>query len=200
MLRKLPDVEITSEVSAKLKIYENQLLKWQKSINLVSANTLNDVKNRHFIDSLQIAGIVSREAKILDIGSGAGFPGLVLAALGYEVDLIESDIKKSQFLKHVSREANIPVTIHNLRIVSVNNLEPDIITARALADLTKLLEITEKWWSINKKINLIFLKGKNTEIEIAEAQKIYQFDCDVYKSNTDPLGRILKLTNIHRIP
>ena len=177
MLLNLPDFNVSRETSERLEIYQSLLVKWQKAINLVAPNTLKDAPKRHFEDSLQIVGLVSREAKLLyDIGSGAGFPGLVLAsAVEAEVHLIESDQRKCQFLKTVSREANIPVIIHNTRVEAVDIPAPDVITARALANLAQLLEWTEQWWSKNKKINLIFLKGIQVETEISEAQKSFNF-------------------------
>ena len=202
MLLNLPDFNVSRETSERLEIYQSLLVKWQKAINLVAPNTLKDAPKRHFEDSLQIVGLVSREAKLLyDIGSGAGFPGLVLAsAVEAEVHLIESDQRKCQFLKTVSREANIPVIIHNTRVEAVDIPAPDVITARALANLAQLLEWTEQWWSKNKKINLIFLKGIQVETEISEAQKSFNFEYALYQSKTDPDGRIIMLTSIDRIP
>lgn len=198
----LPDFDVSRETSNKLDTYKSLLLKWQKTINLVSPSTLPDSDKRHFEDSLQLCGIVSRESKtVYDIGSGAGFPGLVLAsALNAEVHLIESDQRKCQFLKTVSREANIPVIVHNARVENVDIPAPDTITARALASLDQLLEWTEKWWTENKEINLIFLKGIQIETEISVAKKHYDFDYKLYQSKTDADGRIIVLTSVRRIP
>lgn len=202
MLSDLPDFPVSRETLDKIDIYQALLPKWQKTINLVAPSTLADASKRHFQDSIQIAGLVSRESKRLyDIGSGAGFPGLVLAAtLNTEIHLIESDQRKCQFLKTVSREANIPVIIHNARVENVDISAPDTITARALASLDRLLEWTEKWWAENKEINLIFLKGIQVETEISVAKKQYDFDYRLYQSKTDADGRIIVLTSIRRIP
>jgi len=123
-----------------------------------------------------------------------------LASIGLEIHLIESDQRKCQFLKTVSREANIPVVIHNDRVENVNIPAPDIITARALASLDRLLDWTEKWWSENKEINLIFLKGEKAVAEIEQAQRLFSFDVQIFQSKTDKQGRILLLTCIKRIP
>lgn len=199
MLLELPAIEIPADTQKKLDIYKQLLIKWQKAVNLVSPSTLAEAEQRHFLDSIQIASLVSREAKIYDIGSGAGFPGLVLAAFGNHVELVESDAKKCQFMRNVSREANIPAVIHNSRIESVDLPSPDTVTSRALADLTNLLNFTEKWWLKNKKINLIFLKGGSIEEEICIAREKFKFEMDIYQSLTNVNGRILKLTNIQRI-
>lgn len=197
MLPDLPEAPVSRETSEKLDSYHAMLLKWQKAINLVSPSTLAEAKIRHFEDSLQIAGLVS--GKVYDIGSGAGFPGLVLANFA-DVHLIESDQRKCQFMKTVSREADIPVTIHNARVENVDLIPPDFITARALASLDQLLLWTEKWWSKNKKIKMVLLKGEKVEKEISEAKTLFNFEYELFQSKTDANGRILILTNINRIP
>ena len=155
----------STELSTKLNKYHELLLKWSKVINLVAPSTLSDAKMRHFIDSTQIIPLIPADAKILfDIGSGAGFPGMVLAieCPNISVHLIESDTKKCSFLSTISRETNTPVLIHNRRIESVDKLEdikPDVITARALASLSELLTLTAQWWDNNPQITLIFPKG-----------------------------------------
>ncbi len=199
---ELPEFPVSRETREKIHQYQLLLEKWQKTINLVAPSTISEAEFRHFEDSLQLAGLfASREAKIYDIGSGAGFPGLVLAAaLNNKVELIESDQRKCQFLRTVSREADIPVVVHNDRVENVDLSPPDYVTARALASLTQLLEWTEKWWSKSNTMELIFLKGRQAEEEIAEARKTYSFSVDLYKSKTDPDARILRLTSIKRIP
>ncbi len=201
MLLNLPEYNVSRETNVKLDAYLELLNRWQQTINLIAPSTVPDAKNRHFKDSLQIASLIPPDAKLIyDIGSGAGFPGLVLAATGLNIFLIESDQRKCQFLKSVSRETNIPVTIHNARVEAVDLLPPDFITARALAPLNKLLTLTEKWWSKNKKINLIFLKGVQIENEVSEARMLFDFNYSLYQSQTDINGRIILLTNIKRIP
>ncbi len=202
MLLELPDLDVSRETLAKLDLYNALLVKWQKTINLVSPSTLKDAQIRHFEDSLQLTSLIPDRAELIyDIGSGAGFPGMVLAAsTGAKVHLIESDQRKCQFLKTVSREANIPVTIHNSRVEAVDLISPDVITARALASLDKLLDWTQIWWSENKKIKIILLKGEKILEEIETAQKAFNFEYTLYKSKTDPNGRIIILTDISRIP
>ncbi len=202
MLLELPDLDVSRETLEKLDLYSHLLSKWQKTINLVSPFTLQNAKIRHFEDSLQLIGLIPNDTTLIyDIGSGAGFPGMVLAStVQAEVHLIESDQRKCQFLKTVSREANIPVTIHNARVEAVDLKTPDIITARALASLDKLLDWTQIWWSKNKKIKIILLKGEKILEEIETAQKAFNFKYSLYQSKTDLNGRIILLTNISRIP
>ena len=141
---------VSHETMAKLKTYEELLQKWQPKINLVSLGSLKDAQTRHFADSLQIAEFVPASAKVLyDLGSGAGFPGLVLAMARPEltVHLVESDQRKSAFLQTVSRETRTPVSVHVDRIEKVSLSTPDVITARALASLSELLRLTERWWT-----------------------------------------------------
>src|SRR3990167_9630769 len=192
-------------LSVKLNKYHELLLKWSKVINLVAPSTLPDAKMRHFVDSTQIIPLIPADAKTLfDIGSGAGFPGMVLAieCPNLSVHLIESDTKKCSFLATISRETDTPVLIHNRRIESVDKLDgikPDVITARALASLGGLLALTEQWWSNNPQVTLIFPKGAKANEEIADAQKSYQFHVELVPSQTDKLAQILVLRDIKKL-
>lgn len=195
----------STALSAKLNKYHELLLKWSKVINLVAPSTLPDAKMRHFVDSTQIIPLIPADAKTLfDIGSGAGFPGMVLAieCPNLSVHLIESDTKKCSFLATISRETDIPVIIHNRRIESVDNLNgalPDVITARALASLSELLALTKQWWETNPHLTLIFPKGAKASEELAEARKTYSFQVESIPSQTDKLAQILVLTNVQKI-
>ena len=135
--------DVSRETFDALNHYKKLVLKWQKSINLISPNTVHEIWSRHIIDSCQFANlIVSRETSIVDIGSGGGFPGIVLAILGYHnLTLIESDNRKGIFLHEVARELSLPITIVSDRIEKVTIDSPDIITARACASLEKLFEL-----------------------------------------------------------
>ena len=192
-------------LSPKLAKYEELLLKWSKVINLVAPSTIPDAKMRHFIDSTQIIPLIPEGTKtIFDIGSGAGFPGMVIAIErpDISVHLIESDTKKCSFLGTVSRETDTPVIIHNRRIESVDNLngvKPDVITARALASLTELLSLTRQWWDNHPQLTLIFPKGAKADEEIAEAQKSYSFHVESIPSQTDKMAQILVLKNVRKL-
>lgn len=192
---------VSRETKAKLDLYDLLLQKWQAKINLVSASTLAAAETRHFLDSLQLATLLPRHAKILyDIGSGAGFPGLVLAIArpDISVHLIESDQKKCAFLQTVSRETKTPVQIHTSRIEKVILPTPDVITARALADLSQLLELTEQWWASHPDVVLVLPKGAQAGTEVESARKRYRFEMECVPSQTDPEATILVLSNVEK--
>ena len=206
------DINVSRESVERLEQYHALLLKWQKAINLVSPNTIDDAWVRHFADSAQIERYVPRETKVLaDLGCGGGFPGLVLAMMRPEISyhFVESDDRKCQFMRTVSREtklcdskraeSNVDITVHNLRIENaIAVIKPDIITARALASLSVLLDCVWPWARENKKLECLFLKGANVGAEIDEAYQSYNFDCEQYPSLTDSAGRILRIKNITR--
>ncbi len=185
----------------KLKIYQELLATWQSKINLVSSNTLDNAWERHFEDSLQIMDFIPKDTKTLfDLGSGAGFPGLVLAIMMPDIDvrLIESDQKKCAFLKTVSRETNSCATVYNSRIEDVScETEPNVITARALASLNELFEHCKRWITTNPEITLIFLKGAKANEELKELSKSWTYDCRTFVSKTDENAKILVFSNIY---
>lgn len=201
---KLPKA-YSPALSPKLEIYKTQLLKWAKVINLVSPSTLADVNSRHFYDSMQVIDLLPPNTKtLMDIGSGAGFPGMVIAIErpDIEVHLVESDTKKCSFLSTISRETNTPVIIHNARVEAVDKtagINPDIITARALASLTELLEMTEPWWSKNNGLCLILPKGEKAQEEVVDAHKKFKFHLKISPSQTDEKAQILVLTEVEKL-
>jgi 16S rRNA (guanine527-N7)-methyltransferase len=184
-----------------LQVYYDLLFKWQKTINLVSPSTLNNVWQRHFEDSLQIIKYLPANTnKVSDLGSGAGFPGLVIAMQRADIQmtLIESDSRKCAFLKTVSRETILPnIEIINDRIESViDDLTPDIVTSRALASLKQLISLTHMQWRNNKNFKLLLLKGADYQKEIDEALKKYHFDYEVHASQTSTHSAILSVYNM----
>ena len=187
----------------KLEHYLSLLLKWQKTINLVSPATLNNAWNRHFIDSIQLVKYIPNDVKtICDIGSGAGFPGLVMAIERPDIEFhfIESDVRKCTFLRTVSRETLCEnVTIHNDRIEkTIDDLDVniDMISARALASMRQLISYVEPLWSQNKSLSMLLPKGQNWQDEINDAQVKYAFDVSDFESETDKNARILIVNNI----
>lgn len=186
----------------QLKTYDGLLKKWQRKINLVSESTLEDSQTRHFEDSLQILPSLPKSAKTLyDIGSGAGFPGLVVAVRRPDltVHLIESNGKKTGFLKTVIRELALEnVEVHNRRIEDmVQELAPpDILTARAFAALPKIFDMTYDWAVANPKLRYILLKGKSAREEISEALARYQFDHFSAPSSTQPDSAVLRIESL----
>ena len=133
---------VSRETYDKFKIYYETLIKWQKSINLISNTTLDSIWHRHILDSAQLYKYTQNmKGNILDFGSGAGFPGLVLAMMGNDnINAVESDEKKCIFLKEVARLSDTKIKIHNSRIEKLKFLNPELITARALAPLIKLID------------------------------------------------------------
>lgn len=186
--------------NAALHKYAELLQKWQKAINLVGPDTLNNIEQRHFDDSAQLLKLIPETAlNLFDFGSGAGFPGMVLAMIRPELKthLVESDHRKCTFLSTVSRETMTPVTIYNERIESLSTEAiPDIITARALAPLDKLLGYAMPWAAKNPDLILLFLKGARAEEEIDAARKGYDFTLEKFPSASDPSGCILKITGL----
>ncbi len=190
---------VSRETIMKLEKYDQLLHKWQGAVNLVSKSTLDNSWNRHFVDSLQILPLLPEgKIKLMDLGCGAGFSGLVTAICRKDIDvfLVESDSKKCAFMSTVSRETNSPVKLINERIEDISVQFIDIVTARALASLVKLLDYSCKF--VDENPNLIFLlhKGEKYQQEIDEARKAYDFDIDIYKSISDSRGCILRISNV----
>lgn len=193
-------IDVAPDALEKLRIYYALLLKWQPVINLVAPSTVSDAAVRHFADSAQVARYVDPGVRVMaDLGSGAGFPGMVLAIMRPEIEmhLIESDERKAEFLRTVSRETSAPVKVHADRLVRViDHIRPGWVSARALADLRKLLIYTEPWSQSVPGFTALFMKGVRAEEEIAEAQKSFSFDCEAFPSVTEPSARILRLRHI----
>lgn len=194
------DIPVSRETCEKLEAYYALLLKWQPAINLVSPSTLPGAWERHFADSAQIARYLPEEPiRLADLGSGAGFPGLVLAMMRPDLDvhLIESDERKAEFLRNVSRETHTPVTVHADRLVRViDDISPDWVTARALAELRKLLIYVGPWARGRPEFTALFMKGGKAEEEILAARKSFHFEVEAFASVTDSQGRILRISGI----
>ncbi len=195
---------VSRETFSKLKLYESLLKEWQLKFNLVSNSSLDDAWNRHFEDSVQLFKYIPENSKVLyDFGSGAGFPGMVLAMIASEktpylkVKLIESIGKKTLYLNEVKKQTKTNVEIINDRIENIKAEKADVITSRAMASLSQLLEYTGKFCS--KKTVCIFPKGKKFQEEIDEARKKFRFDCQAYDSEVSSEGKILIISNISKI-
>lgn len=188
------DLDISRET---LKEYEMLLKKWNQKINLVSRSTLDDFEQRHLMDSVQITQYIdSKQDKIIDLGSGAGLPGMVLAIMGYEdITLIESDARKAAFLLQASRliKNSKPPQILNQRIEQITDISCDIVTSRAFADLSKIFDYTRNF--IVKKKYLLH-KGENYQQEIDAASKSWLFSVKIHDSLTLPKAKILEITDV----
>ncbi|MGV8997631.1 MAG: 16S rRNA (guanine(527)-N(7))-methyltransferase RsmG [Parvibaculaceae bacterium] len=194
---------VSRETLERLKAYEALLLKWQKSINLVSTASLSELWRRHMWDSGQLVAMTPPEATFwLDLGSGAGFPALVVAAMlrnrpDFRMELVESDKRKCIFLREAARVMDVPVTVHTMRIEEWKpdgERRPDIISARALAPLPKLLEWTSPFWG--KQTVGLFLKGQGAQEELTAAHKGWIFEAEAIASQTDGSGTVLKLRGL----
>ncbi|MGD9649850.1 MAG: 16S rRNA (guanine(527)-N(7))-methyltransferase RsmG [Dongiaceae bacterium] len=177
----------------KFFTYEQLLKKWNSKINLVSASTLDDFWGRHILDSGQLIHHLPPHTRILvDLGSGAGFPGMVLAIMGVqEVHLIETDAKKCAFLENVSRETLTDVIIHQYRIENLKNIEADVITARALADVPTLLNYSKNF--VKKDTVGLFLKGEQVESELTAKSDSWQVVIEKIPSISSTTGSVLKV-------
>ena len=194
---------VSRETYQKFIIFNETLIKWQKSINLVSNSSLKHIWTRHFLDSAQLYNFTKEvHGNILDMGSGAGFPGIILAMMGNEnINVVESDQRKCTFMREVARLSNINLEIHNCRIEDLKFINPDLIISRALAPLKKLIEYVEIHIYKNnlstKKIpNMLFLKGKLYNEELNELKKLRKFEFKVYPSITDEYGKIVFINNL----
>lgn len=189
---------VSRETLARLERYAELLEKWNRRINLVGRGTVEDLWRRHMLDSAQLLPLIpDGAASLVDLGSGAGFPGLVLAICGVKnVHLIESDRKKCAFLREAARETGAPVTIHNGRIEEIESFQVDIVTSRALAPLPKLLDMAVPF--VKKHSILLFLKGKHVDRELTDATKEWNMQVHQIPSRTDPEGMILRLEAISR--
>ena len=186
-------LNVSRETLGRFEAFLKLLEKWQRRINLVSDATLADAWQRHILDSAQLARFYKPETKkILDVGSGAGFPGLILAMMGgVHVDLVESDQRKAVFLSTVIRSLNLPARVYNQRIESVPNLSPDVVTARALAPLPKLLKLIEN--QISPGTVCLFLKGASVEDELTNLQSCPTMIYTTHPSLSGPNGIIVEL-------
>ena len=176
----------------------DQIQRYNKHTNLVGRSTLVDPWRSHILDTIQIKKFIKDKKKhILDMGTGAGFPGLVLSIMDYQnVTLVDSNGKKINFLKIIKKSLNLGAHIKLGRLEKLDSLKYDIITSRALARLNKLFTYSQKF--IKKNTVLIFLKGKTVNDELIEAKKIWSFHYEKHKSLSDHRGCILVLKNLKK--
>jgi 16S rRNA (guanine527-N7)-methyltransferase len=184
------------EALAKLDIYAELLVEWNQKFNLIAPSTVSHIWSRHFLDSAQLLPMIAKDGKTLaDLGSGAGFPGLVLSIMGIgNVHLIESTGKKSDFLRAVIERLGLDAIVHQCRVEDLKGFKADILTARALAPLKDLLFLASPL--AKKDSLLLFLKGQKADVELTESRKYWMFDCVKTESLSDPSGSILAIRNL----
>ncbi|MBH9970247.1 16S rRNA (guanine(527)-N(7))-methyltransferase RsmG [Commensalibacter sp. M0270] len=190
---------VSRETIEKLEIYISLLQQWNKKINLVSQQGMDQVWKRHVYDSFQLIRYLDSSVKsIADLGSGGGFPGLILAlSTDIPVILIESDMRKTIFLREVLRQTKTQATVLCQRIENVNAISADVVTARALTSLTQLLEFSKN--ILNKNGYCLFLKGRSVNLEIEEAQKNWKINYKTFSSQTNADGVIVKINQFERV-
>lgn len=185
-------IGVSRETQERLAAYVALLAKWNAKINLVGPATLADVWRRHILDSAQIHPQVADAGVLVDLGSGAGLPGLILAILGGpDIHLIESDARKCVFLHEAARVTGTKLTIHNKRIEAAPALEADVVTARALAPLVQLLDHAVRFLKPAGKC--VFLKGARQADELTDARKSWHMRVTERPSLSDPSGVILEV-------
>ncbi|MDT8328090.1 MAG: 16S rRNA (guanine(527)-N(7))-methyltransferase RsmG [Roseovarius sp.] len=196
-------LDVSRETLDRLEIYADLLRKWNPKINLVSKNTIDDLWSRHILDSAQIFAHAPHPVDHwVDLGSGGGFPGLVIAIMGGELKsplkttLVESDARKCAFLSTVIRETGVHAKVLNHRIESLKPLHANILSARALGSLDLLLSFAER--HLAPQGTCIFPKGASYEKELAEAQSKWNFGYQLAKSKTETGPVILKITGVSR--
>lgn len=192
-------VDVSRETLERCAAYLELLSRWQRTINLVGQATLADPWRRHILDSAQLWPLGAAWAqRLVDLGSGAGLPGLILAILGVpEVHLIESDRRKASFLREAARACAVAVEVHARRIEEVPLLGADVVTARALAPLPELLELAEP--QVQKGTTCLFLKGRQAEAELTLARERWTMQVAREASLSDPNSQVLIISEIGRV-
>lgn len=195
---------VSRETGTRLGVLVQELRRWQKVKNLVGPSTLDNVWTRHIADSLQLFELASDARRWLDLGSGAGFPGIVIGILlaergGGSISLVESNGRKCAFLRHAIRATGARATVHEKRIEDVvpallgENIE--VVTARALAPLADLLRMSKDLLR-NGTIG-VFPKGQDWEHELTQVPKSWRIALDTYPSRIEPRSRILVVRELH---
>ncbi len=202
MRTMLAGVDVSRETIADLEAFAALTTKWTPKINLIARGSVDDIWNRHIVDSVQLYRFAPDAFESwVDLGSGGGFPGIVMAILGKEkhpkahFTLIESDQRKSAFLRTAKRELDLPVTVLSERIESAPPQNADVVSARALAALSALLPLVSR--HIKPDGLCLLHKGRQAAQEVADAQKNWMFDLEDHASFTDPEARILVMQRIH---
>ncbi len=196
-LEKIGDfLDVPRETQEKLDCYVQLLIKWQARINLISSKTLPEIWHRHILDSAQLVSYLPKTPSvILDMGSGAGLPGVILAILTrHQLHLVESDSRKIAFMRTALRETGTSAMLHEQRMETVPALRPDIITARALAPLSQLITLASG--QHHEKIEYLFLKGREAKQELTALPACPKMEAECLPSMTDSQASIIRLKPI----
>lgn len=196
--------DVSRETRERLCLYADRLTEWNRRINLVSPGDLGLLWSRHIADCAQLVAFArTNNAVWLDIGSGSGLPGMVIAILVHghgHVHLVESNHKKAAFLLNVVTETGAPATVHACRIEELHGAltDVDIVTARAVAPLPRLLQMSEPW--LSGRARSLFQKGRDYRAELETCSDAWAFHLLVHPSRTDSGGAILEISGLRRAP
>ncbi|MGJ8615936.1 MAG: 16S rRNA (guanine(527)-N(7))-methyltransferase RsmG [Sulfitobacter sp.] len=197
------EVDVSRETFEKLEAFGALVEKWTTKINLISKPSVPELWERHIVDSVQLFTLAPPKGHWVDMGSGGGFPGIVISILtagkceGHHVTLVESDQRKTVFLRTAIRELDLSSAVICDRIENIPNLHADIISARALADLTSLLGYADM--HLKPEGLAVFPKGENWKTEHEHAQCQWSYACEPIKSATNPSAAVLKIKDIARV-
>lgn len=200
---ELDSLDVSRETFDKLEAFAELVQKWTARINLVSRSSGKDLWNRHILDSAQLFQLAPAQGTWVDLGSGGGFPGIIIAILSegakadHQVTLVESDQRKSVFLRTAIREVQLGAKVISSRIEEIPSMNADILTARALADLSTLCGFAERHLSPNGLA--LFPKGAQWQKEDKVAREIWSYSCDPVKSKSHPDAAVLKMKDIVRV-
>ena len=189
---------VSRETLTRLETYLEILTRWQAALNLVGRRSLDDAWRRHFWDSAQLHRHIPPGATVIDLGSGAGFPGLVLAILGgLRLHLVESDQRKAAFLREAARQTDTEIVLHVGRAEALEPVEGDVVTARALAPIDVLIGLALPW--LRDGGFCLFPKGRQAEDEIAAAKGHWNFSVSRIASRSETDATILRLGDIAHV-
>ncbi|NVO55924.1 16S rRNA (guanine(527)-N(7))-methyltransferase RsmG [Rhodobacteraceae bacterium B1Z28] len=195
-------LDVSRETFTRLTTYVEMVERWNPKINLVSRNSLKEIWTRHILDSVQVYRCADTFRSWVDLGSGGGFPGMVCAIMAVETSpdskftFIESDQRKSAFLRNVARECGVTCSVLPKRIEAVDPMGADVLSARALADLSLLLSFCDR--HLAKDGTALLLKGASWKKELADARQEWKFDAEPITSLTEPQAVILKIKGVSR--
>ncbi|MFY2824081.1 16S rRNA (guanine(527)-N(7))-methyltransferase RsmG [Ruegeria sp. MALMAid1280] len=193
---------VSRETIERLETYVDLVHRWNPKINLVSRNSLKDIWTRHILDSVQVYQCAGAFNTWVDLGSGGGFPGMVCAIMAIDTapdakfSLVESDQRKSAFLRNVARECGANCTVISRRIENVEPLQADVLSARALADLKALLSFCDR--HLGKTGTALLPKGASWKKELEAAREEWKFECEPITSLTEPQAVILRIKGVSR--
>lgn len=192
---------VSRETFALLGEFEREFMRWAPGINLVSPSTISDVWRRHILDSAQLISLAPSSLRWLDLGSGGGFPGAIIAILlndreGVLIDLVDSNRKKASFLRTTLGKLNVRANVHACRIQDAGIFETDIVTARALAPLPVLLQLSSRWLQGGRGL---FHKGREFLSEIAECGNDWRFDLLIHSSPVAEDSVVLDIRELEKV-